>query len=127
MLGSNDVKSINWDLDSYVRDYKEMVKIFKTLNPSPKVFLVIPPPVYEDGAFEIKQSTANEVLPKVIRDIAKDLNLSFNVIDNFNALGGGDLKMPELIPDGVHPNDAGSKIIAMQVLEKVFPDHKAIS
>ena len=127
MLGSNDAKPHNWNQERFVRDYKEMVRIFQSLNPSPKVFLMIPPPVYKDGAFEIKQSTVNEVLPKVIRDIAKDMNIGDNVIDNFNALGGSDLKTPELIRDFVHPNHEGYKVIAMQVLKKVFPNHKVIS
>ncbi len=89
----------------------------------PRLFIMIPPPFYVEGALKAgieneKWKVINEVLPGVVRKMCGQLGERCNVIDLFNPLGGKACSKPELFMDGLHPNDAGAKIIA----ETVYSD-----
>ena len=55
MLGTNDAKGCNWDRtpdgvqgrgDSFESDFADMIKAFRSLTPKPKVYIVLPPPLF---------------------------------------------------------------------------------
>ena len=91
---------------------------------------MVPPPAYQEGAYQMDQHVVNEVLPEVIPEIAKEAGLSeTHVIDIFNVLGGKDLKQWQFFCDSqrcdaVHPNDAGYNRLAAKVYRDVFLDPK---
>ena len=61
MLGTNDCRKLNWDMtnkeiylkyqEKLLNDYVEMAKSILNLPSKPKLFLMIPPPLYIDGAY----------------------------------------------------------------------------
>merc|ERR1711879_439288 len=70
-LGTNDAKESNWDAESFEKDYLELLmEFFERMNPRPQIWLVQPPPIYEDGAYEIQQDVVNSELPQIVAGIA---------------------------------------------------------
>lgn len=69
MLGTNDAKQGNWfnvsvngaDLGEYARDYAAMVATFKSLVPQPKVYLMIPPPLFSPYPYESESREIAEI------------------------------------------------------------------
>ena len=49
MLGTNDSKPQNWNQDNYSKDYADLALSFVNLASKPKVYVMIPPPVYYDN------------------------------------------------------------------------------
>ncbi|MCP5533083.1 MAG: hypothetical protein H7A48_07910 [Akkermansiaceae bacterium] len=106
MLGTNDTKPQNWKFESeFDRDYRDLVKSFLDLPSKPKVFACLPCPVPEPGNFGINETNVRLEIPR-IEAIAKDLKLG--VIDMHAALEDH----PEFLPDRVHPNDDGARLMA---------------
>lgn len=92
MLGTNDAKSFNWNRREYHNDYVEMAKIMKNLSSKPEVYIMVPPPLYQDGVYQMQQKVINDWFPLVIREIAWESGIKQeNVIDIFNTLGGAKL------------------------------------
>ena len=54
MLGTNDSKIYQWNRREYHNDYVEMVKIMKNLPSKPDVYLMVPPPLYQDGVYQMQ-------------------------------------------------------------------------
>ena len=54
MLGTNDAKWKNWGPLSaeFPVDYKSMIDAFKNVSTKPKIYLMVPPPLYQDGRCE---------------------------------------------------------------------------
>ena len=46
MLGTNDAKGYQWNETEYVNDYLEMATNFINMESQPKLYIMIPPPVY---------------------------------------------------------------------------------
>lgn len=107
-LGTNDSKPQNWDKEVYLRSYQAMIDTFMTLTPTPKIYLCLPVPVYEDK-WGINDSVMNAGIIPVILEIAKSNGLP--VIDLSKALQG----YPECFPDGIHPEEKGMEIIAKKI------------
>ena len=66
MLGTNDAKNFQWDQTAYMQDWLEMINIFKNLDSKPEVYVMIPPPLYQDGVYSMEQKVINEVFPELI-------------------------------------------------------------
>lgn len=108
MLGTNDALSgIQEGRSRFVADYLRLIEEFKALESSPKVWLVLPPPIFGDFGQSI------DYVVSLVREVAEKACLS--TIDVYSALAN----RPELFVDGVHPNEAGALVIARQI-------HKAI-
>ena len=75
---------------------------------------MIPPPVYGD-IFGMQEDVINKLYPQLIPQIANEMGLK--VINLFEALGGAELKRPELIADLCHPTEEGYLEIAKYVSE----------
>ena len=118
-FGTNDAKSQNWDEATFMRDYSSLISIFKQMNPTPKIYICIPPPLYRPFS-KIRHDIVNQNLGRVIEAIGK--NNDVQVIDWFKKLGGASLTRPHLFltpdrgfkwpNDGCHPNDTGYRVIA---------------
>lgn len=113
MLGTNDANPILQRYNqSFVNDYTLLVQSFRALSSKPQILLVKPPPIFEDGTGLSTQYFDAVVIPDIGR-VADSLGLS--VIDVYVALRA----YSEYFPDGVHPNVAGSRLIAQVVFEAI--------
>lgn len=109
MLGTNDAKDVghggpaNWPHDCtgdsqltcpFSKDYASMIELVRTLGPTPmgpEIFVMVPPPLMQDGAYSMNQTVINEVFPSLIPAIAYANGLNRgHVIDVFGALGGNE-------------------------------------
>ena len=92
MLGTNDSKYYQWNEQSFLTDYLAISKSFLSMPSNPSLYLMIPPPLYQDHAYQMNQTVINSVFPSLIPRIAKELELPGDrVIDIMGAMGGRDL------------------------------------
>ncbi|BDI34523.1 hypothetical protein CCAX7_65740 [Capsulimonas corticalis] len=113
MLGTNDTKSQNWKYkDEYSANYTEMVRLFAALPTKPKIFLCRPVPVPKTGNYGINEAGVQEEIPMIDAIAARE---AATEVDIHAALSGHD----DLIPDNVHPNAAGARLIAGAVYKAV--------
>jgi len=125
MYGTNDAKE--WKQEEFVKDYTEMLSNLKNLTSKPKIYVVIPPPIYQkEKSYHNAHVIVNTVLPKLIPKIAKEAGIPDDqVINMFEAMGGVELTMWEKYCDGqscddIHPNNAGYTTMAAYVYKSIF-------
>jgi len=107
MLGTNDVRPLAWknSKPNFVTDYLAMIKQLSELPSKPRIFICYPPTITEpDGSEE----NILELIP-LMDEVAKRTKVG--IIDIHGAFKG----KGELIPDKIHPNDAGQTIIATTI------------
>ncbi|MEI6176657.1 MAG: GDSL-type esterase/lipase family protein [Verrucomicrobiota bacterium] len=112
MLGTNDVRPMSWKgcKSNFVTDYLAMIKQFAERPSKPRIFICYPPTITEaDGSEE----NILELIP-LMDEVARQAKVG--IIDIHGAFKG----KAELIPDKIHPNDAGQTLIATTV-------HKALT
>ena len=114
MLGTNDARTDNFkSIDNFVTDYMKLISRIQTIESKPRIFLVKPPPIF-DNVLELKSVNLLEgVIPR-IEQVTDELGLS--IIDVYSALENH----PEYFQDGVHPNNEGAKIIAEEVYKTII-------
>jgi lysophospholipase L1-like esterase len=112
MLGTNDAYLSQEQRDNFVNDYKTLINSFNSLPSNPKVYIVVPPPVFNNTMGLPAQVLDNDVIP-LVNQTASDLGLP--TIDVHTPL----LDNPEDFKDGVHPNIEGSQVIASQVYNAI--------
>ena len=113
MLGTNDTKPQNWvHAGDFYGDYKDLIESFKALPSKPHIWIVLPPPVPAPGNYGINEANL-QVLLTTIDQLARDEDVG--EIDVHAAL----LEKPELLPDRVHPNDAGAAVLAQTVAQAI--------
>ena len=114
MLGTNDARTDNFkSIDNFVTDYMKLISRIQTIESKPRIFLVKPPPIF-DNMLELKSVNLLEgVIPR-IEQVTDELGLS--IIDVYSALENH----PEYFQDGVHPNNEGAKIIAEEVYKTII-------
>lgn len=114
-LGTNDAKTFNYfnaSMGNYTKDYLDMLLGFSKLPSKPKLFAVIPCPLYPPDPFEMSPKVINTIFPSLIPRIAAAGPAGTGVIDVFNALGGVNLTQPNITCDGCHPVQQGYVEIA---------------
>lgn len=125
MLGTNDAKTVNRNgVTAFMKDYADLVNEYRSLPSSPKVYLMTPVAMgldpdagnnfsgeFKGGAVYISEIT------KAIKDYGEAQGL--NVID-INALT---TPYQNLIPDGIHPNENGYKLIADAVYNTLIEEY----
>ena len=112
-LGTNDSKPQNWKYkDEFVADYREFIRSFEKLASKPKVYVCLPIPVYKTAWGITEEVVKGEVIP-LIKKAAKAERVE--IIDLYTALVG----YSAMIPDGVHPDAEGAKIIAETVYKAI--------
>ena len=106
-LGTNDSKPWNWSRrEAFAADAKALVAAFRNVNPGARVFLCRPVPVVGAGNYGIRGDVVKGDITAIIDRAARELGVE--VIDLHGPLEG---KL-ELIPDRVHPNGEGARLIA---------------
>jgi len=109
LLGTNDVRTDNYQsIDEFVADYKQLIGEVQALESNPKIYLVKPPPLFENELDLSSDNLVDGVIPRV-EQVANDLGLP--LIDAYTPLVGH----PEYFVDGVHPDFDGASVIANQV------------
>lgn len=111
-LGTNDTKPHNWSKkEGFASDAKSLIAAFQKVNPKVQVYLCTPVPVFAQGNFGIRGDVVlNEIIP-LDKQVSGELKIP--LIDLHTPFAGKDA----LVPDRVHPNDAGATIIAQTVFE----------
>jgi lysophospholipase L1-like esterase len=106
MLGTNDARTDNYkQINTFVADYETMISRIQAFSSKPRIFIVEPPPIYNNSLNLNGTSFAQGVIPR-IQQVANALNLP--LINVYTPL----LNHPEYFPDGVHPNSEGAQVIA---------------
>ena len=116
MLGTNDANldNGNWvGKKRFMHDYKLMIAEFRNLESHPKIYLCLPPPPLSPERGRRYEVWKSDVLP-AIRQVAKEEGLP--VIDTYTPL----LNHPKLIPDKVHPNAEGQKVLAETIFKALL-------
>jgi acyl-CoA thioesterase-1 len=115
-LGTNDANSeYNETSALFNEDYSLLVNEFQSLGSKPRVFLVLPPPIFDNVANLSRVFFVQNVLPG-IRQVA--IQNGLHLIDVYTPL----LDHPEYFADGVHPDVEGSHKIAEIVYSALISD-----
>ena len=70
MLGTNDSKYYQWNEEEFHADYLEMARNFQKMWSRPELYIMVPPPLYQEKIYEMNQQVINERFPVLIRQIA---------------------------------------------------------
>ena len=111
MLGTNDAHTYQ-SVINFPSDYKKLVSEYQELPNHPRIFLVNPPPIY-DNDLELNDTYLDSYVIPGIEQVGGELNLP--IIDVNNALQNH----PEYFEDGVHPNSAGAFAIATEIIDAI--------
>jgi lysophospholipase L1-like esterase len=113
-LGGNDSKLINRiHLDEYEHDYHILIQSFAKLASHPRIILLTPVPSFVTDTAQIWDPViANQIVPHV-QQVAYDDKLE---VLNLHPLL---INKPELFVDQIHPDKAGTTIIATRLYELV--------
>ncbi len=106
MLGTNDaITDLNETNTAFIADYSALVHQFQSLSPKPTIWLVEPPPIYNNTVSHSNDILVQNVIPNIIQ-VASQTNT--HLIDANTPL----INHPELYTDGVHPSADGAAVIA---------------
>jgi acyl-CoA thioesterase-1 len=109
MLGTNDAITMYQPIiGNFTRDYKALIAAFRDLPSKPEVYLVVPPPIFNDSIGPNSTILEQQIIPQ-IRQIASETNTP--LIDFHQEL----LVHPEYSSDGVHVTEAGSMVVAEKI------------
>lgn len=118
MLGTNDAKYYNWEGiqqdtgDYFALDYVDMIQQMRNLKTSPKIFVMIPPPLFQP-VYDMNATIINSIFPTLVPDIGKVMGVE--VIDLFSVLqneADSGISTTDLECDGCHPTAYGNELIA---------------
>jgi lysophospholipase L1-like esterase len=113
-LGTNDTKPQNWDshYTEFRRDFEAMIDTLNTLSTKPKIFLVLPVPVWSNY-YGIRDSALQKMIP-IIKAIGAKRGLW--IIDANTPLKN----FSSYFSDGVHPNTSGADTIASVIYHSII-------
>jgi lysophospholipase L1-like esterase len=113
MLGTNDAYTgENESSTAFVNDYVKLLTTFQSLATKPEIWIVQPPPIYNNSAYLSPDFFAENIIPN-IQQVASQMNLP--LVDAYTPL----LNHSEYFPDGVHPDNDGAQIIADAIYSAV--------
>jgi acyl-CoA thioesterase-1 len=114
MLGTNDAQpSVHQYNTSFVDDYKKLVYAFQALASKPKIWIVLPPPIFSNQSGKISPEYFKLTVIPCIEQAANETNLP--IINVYSALAS----YSNYFPDGVHPNSAGAKLIVNEIYKAI--------
>ena len=116
MLGTNDTKAVNWNAEAYAHDLGELFESYRGLESRPRVFLLLPPPVFPfcgKVRWDIRSEVLENKVLLICRRVAEWKGVP--VIDVHSAFVG----KPELFVDGCHPNARGAKVMAEMIFKSI--------
>jgi len=106
MLGTNDANTgCNESNAAFIADYIKLISEFQALASKPKVWIALPPPIFNNTANLSEENFLQNVIPS-IKQVAAQMNLP--IIDVNTPL----LAHSEYFYDGVHPDVSGAWSIA---------------
>jgi acyl-CoA thioesterase I len=116
MLGTNDANP-NFDshYSGFVADYLLLIEATKAFASKPKVWIARPPHVFDESWLS-GRVLSSMVIPAVDQAAQQT---KCPLIDVYSATDN-----PNLFFDGVHPNDAGAKIIAEIIHKTIISNTK---
>jgi lysophospholipase L1-like esterase len=113
MLGTNDATAVPTEhILNFTSDYARLIGEFKALASKPRIWLVKPPPIFNNGTGLSTPYFVQEVIPR-IEQAANETALP--LIDVYTPLASH----PEYFLDGVHPNGEGTKIVATEIFHAI--------
>jgi lysophospholipase L1-like esterase len=119
-LGVNDTKVEDWlKPEQFTGDLAALVEHFRAQPARPKVYLGIPVPVSPERIHGITAKKARERATPMIEETAKKLDVP--LIDFYTPLQD----RLELIPDTIHPNAEGYRIMAQTARDALVADKPA--
>jgi acyl-CoA thioesterase-1 len=114
MLGTNDAQpNLEPYNASFAANYKTLVSAFQGLSNKPKIWLVLPPPIFSNQSGKIDPEYFKLTIIPNIKEVAVEMNLP--LINVYAAL----FNHPNYFTDGVHPSLEAAKIIASTVYEAI--------
>jgi alpha-L-fucosidase 2 len=115
MLGTNDAQPSLYRYNTtLVDDYVKLVSAFQGLSSKPKIWIVLPPPIFSNQLSKIDPEYFTQTIIPAIEQAANRTNLP--TIDVYSILAG----YPTYFPDGVHINDEGAKLIANEIYKSML-------
>lgn len=113
MLGTNDAQpSLHQYNATFVDDYKKLVTAFQRLASEPKIWVVLPPPIFSNEPEKISPEYFSNIVIPSIEQAASEMDLP--IIDVHSVLTS-----PDYFSDGVHVNGAGAKLIADEIYKAI--------
>ncbi len=120
MLGTNDAQpSLFHHNTSFVGDYLTLVNAFQVLPSKPKIWVVLPPPIFSNKSGAISPEYFTNTIVPLIKQAASQANLP--TINVYSALEGYSIDFP----DGIHPNKDASQIIANTIYKAIISNNTA--
>jgi lysophospholipase L1-like esterase len=121
LLGTNDANTnLNESNSAFVNDYVKLVDLFQGLASKPKVWVVEPPPIFNNTSGLSPDYLVQNVIPD-IQQVANQTGAS--VIDVYNPLVN---HSAYFLVDGVHPDSDGAKAIATIMYNAVFSNDNPV-
>ena len=121
MLGTNDARAnLYQTISNFSADYKKLICEYQTLDNSPAIWLVTPPPILENE-LDLKDVQLQHAIIPQIEQVANELDLP--TIDVNSPL----TSYPEYFGDGVHPSIEAAMLIATAISDAIiFNNTKAV-
>ncbi len=114
MLGTNDAQpSFEQYIGNFENDYIELVKHFQNLSTKPRIWLVKPPPIFDDGNGLSTRRLDLEIIPKIV---AVSDEMGVPLIDIYSLFSNRRDCFPY---DGVHPNDMAIHMISLEICKVI--------
>ena len=95
MLGTNDAKADRWAKwgNVFPSDYQDMIASFQAMKSKPKIYLMVPPPLYVNGCYGMNATVTNNIFPgdgpAGVRTIAAKIKLpAAQTIDIYSLFQG---------------------------------------
>lgn len=116
LLGTNDARLDYYKyIDDFVADYTQLILEIQALESKPKIFLVTPPPLFDNDLYLSNDHLLEGIIPG-IEEVANEFNLT--LVDVYTPL----VDHPEYLMDGVHPTNEGAQFIASEVSKAILAD-----
>lgn len=123
MLGTNDSRASVWDKASnkdgeeFIRDYIELIDVYRNLPAHPTVMIALPPTVHKDYTGITEDYVANKVIPAVY-EVGRRAGVT--VIDVHTPTADD---AAEFSYDGCHPStEAGKKAIGEPIAAAILKE-----
>jgi lysophospholipase L1-like esterase len=114
MLGTNDAHEPTYEsIENFQADYKKLISAYQALESNPQIWLVVPPPIFEN---ELSETNLEQGVIPQIEQVANELDLP--TIDVNTVL----INYPEYFGDGVHPSSEGAMLIASEINQAITSD-----
>ena len=112
MLGTNDsCSSLEEHQGNFIEDYLTLLRGFEALTSKPKIWIVKPPPIFNEDLW-LSGKVMDKIVIPAIEEISKRAKMP--LIDVYSALAN-----KRYFVDGVHPNEEGARAIANVVCKAI--------